>query len=88
MNESALKSLLCELVDKGEEVSFTVHVGQFHQPSFKPKTKEDVKYLVDRTTAALGKGCQIEKKKNGSTSSYTIRKGIGYSFCFAYKEDK
>lgn len=92
MNKETLMELLSDLIDKGEEVSFNVHVGQYHQPSFVARTKEEAQYLVERTTAALGEESFIEELENdkAGTRSYLVRreKGLGYHFCFSYKEDK
>ena len=87
MDKKRLKRFLSDLVDLGEEVSFHIHVGQFHEPSFKPRTKTEAEALRDKMIDVLGDGVVTEKKEHGdNTYSFVVRKGLNHYFSFAYKE--
>ena len=87
MDRKKLKRFLSDLVDLGEEVSFHIHVGQFHEPSFKPRTKTEAEALRDKMLSILGsEAITTTKEHAGDTHSFTVRKGTNHYWTFSYKE--
>ena len=89
MEKKKLKRFLSDLVDLGEEVSFNVHVSQFHEPSFKPRTKTEAEALRDKLISILGEGAYTDEREHGgNTYSFSVKKGTNHFWTFSYKEVK